>query len=96
MPLAKSRQSASTARTGWAGGVSVKASSLRDRDSQGVAHRFQDRRMTIQLACPWCTEEVTFTIDETDAELVCGGCAMRIDFAPDPGVTYELLYASAA
>jgi hypothetical protein len=52
--------------------------------------------MTIQLACPWCTEEVTFTINETDDELVCSGCAMRIDFAPDPGVTYQLLYAPAA
>ena len=52
--------------------------------------------MTIQLACPWCTEEVTFTIDEADEELVCGSCATRMDFAPDPGVTYQLLYASAA
>ena len=52
--------------------------------------------MTIQLACPWCTEEVTFTIDEADEELVCSGCATRMAFAPDPGVTYELLYASAA
>lgn len=52
--------------------------------------------MTIQLACPWCTEEVAFTINDADAELVCSRCAMRMDFAPDPGVTYELLYASAA
>ena len=52
--------------------------------------------MTIQLTCPWCTDEVTFTIDEADEELVCGGCATHMDFAPDPGVTYELLYASAA
>jgi hypothetical protein len=52
--------------------------------------------MTIQLACPWCTEEVAFTIDEADEELVCSGCAMRIDFAPDPAVTYQLLYAPAA
>jgi hypothetical protein len=52
--------------------------------------------MTIQLSCPWCTDEVTFTIDEADDELVCGGCATRMDFAPDPGVTYQLLYASAA
>ena len=52
--------------------------------------------MTIQLTCPWCTDEVTFTADEADEELVCSGCAMHMDFAPDPGVTYELLYASAA
>jgi len=52
--------------------------------------------MTIQLSCPWCTEEVTFTIDEADEELVCGSCSTRMDFAPDPGVTYELLYAAVA
>ena len=52
--------------------------------------------MTIQLSCPWCTDEVTFTITESDDELVCGGCSMRMDFAPDPAVTYELLYTSAA
>jgi len=52
--------------------------------------------MNIQLACPWCTDEVTFTINETDDELVCSSCSTRMDFAPDPGVTYELLYASAA
>ena len=67
-----------------------------DRDSRGVATRAQDRGMTIQLTCPWCTDEVTFTIDEADEELVCSGCATHMDFAPDPGVTYELLYASAA
>jgi len=52
--------------------------------------------MTIQLGCPWCTEEVTFTIDEADEELVCGACATRMDFAPDSSVTFELLYAPAA
>jgi hypothetical protein len=52
--------------------------------------------MTIQLSCPWCTDEVTFTVNETDDELVCGSCSTRMDFAPDPGVTYELLYAPAA
>ena len=52
--------------------------------------------MTIQLACPWCADEVTFTIDEDDEELVCSACATRMDFAPDPDVTYRLLYASAA
>lgn len=52
--------------------------------------------MTIQLSCPWCAVEAAFTVDEADAELVCDACAMRVDFAPDPTVTYELLYASAA
>lgn len=52
--------------------------------------------MTIQLSCPWCTDEVTFTINESDDELVCGSCSIRMDFAPDPGVTYQLLYSSAA
>jgi hypothetical protein len=52
--------------------------------------------MNIQLSCPWCTDEVTFTIDEADEELVCGSCSTRMDFAPDPGVTYELLYAAVA
>jgi hypothetical protein len=35
-------------------------------------------------------------VDEADEELVCGGCATRMDFAPDPAVTYGLLYAAAA
>jgi hypothetical protein len=69
---------------------------LPGRDRQGVARRAQDGAMTIQLSCPWCTDEVTFAIDESDEELVCSSCSMRMDFAPDPGVTYELLYASAA
>jgi hypothetical protein len=67
-----------------------------DRDSQGVARHGQDRPMTIQLTCPWCTDEVTFTINEADEELVCGGCSTRMDFAPDPAITYQLLYAPAA
>jgi hypothetical protein len=52
--------------------------------------------MTIQLSCPWCTDEVTFTIDAADDEMQCTGCGTRMDLAPDPGITYELLYASAA
>ena len=67
-----------------------------NHDTQDVTRRPQDRAMTIQLTCPWCTDEVTFTIDEADQELVCSACSTRMDFAPDPGVTYELLYATAA
>ena len=52
--------------------------------------------MNIQLSCPWCTDEVTFTINEADEELVCSSCSTRMDFAPDPVVTYDLLYAPAA
>jgi hypothetical protein len=70
--------------------------SLAGRDSRGVAQPAQDADMTIQLSCPWCTDEVTFTIDEADEELVCSSCYTRMDFAPDPGVTYDLLYAAAA
>ena len=66
------------------------------RDTLGVTTRAQDRDMTIQLSCPWCTDEVAFTINEADEELVCSSCAMRMDFAPDPGVTFDLLYAAVA
>jgi len=52
--------------------------------------------MTIQLSCPWCTDEVAFTINEADEELVCSSCDTRMDFAPDPAVTFELLYAAVA
>jgi hypothetical protein len=69
---------------------------LTSRDSLGVTQRAQDGDMTIQLSCPWCTDQVTFTINESDEELVCSSCFTRMDFAPDPAVTYELLYASVA
>jgi DNA-directed RNA polymerase subunit RPC12/RpoP len=70
--------------------------SLTGRDRRGVAQSAQDADMTIQHSCPWCTDEVTFTIDEADEELVCSSCSTRMEFAPDPSVTYELLYASVA
>jgi hypothetical protein len=69
---------------------------LRGRDRLGVAQPAEDVAMTIQLSCPWCTDEVTFTINESDDELVCSSCSTRMDFAPDPEVTFDLLYASAA
>jgi hypothetical protein len=72
------------------------AETLDCRDRQGVTQAAQDADMTIQLSCPWCTDEVAFTINEADEELVCSSCAMRMDFAPDPGVTFELLYAAVA
>jgi DNA-directed RNA polymerase subunit RPC12/RpoP len=52
--------------------------------------------MTIQLDCPWCQDEVTFTINETDDELVCAACSTRMAFAPDSAITYGLLYEPAA
>ena len=54
------------------------------------------RRMTIQLSCPLCQDEVTWEVDESADELVCGGCATRVAFAPDPAITYGLLYEPAA
>ena len=54
------------------------------------------RRMTIQLSCPLCEDEVTCEVDESADELVCGGCAARVAFAPDPAITYGLLYEPAA
>jgi hypothetical protein len=52
--------------------------------------------MTIQMICPWCQDEASFTIDESEDEMMCESCAMRMAFAPDPAVTYELLYPTAA
>jgi len=52
--------------------------------------------MTIQLDCPWCLDEVTFTVDETDDEMVCTACNTRMAFAPDPVTTFGLLYEAAA
>jgi len=54
------------------------------------------RRMTIQLSCPLCQDEVTCEVDESADELVCGACAARVAFAPDPVITYGLLYEPAA
>lgn len=52
--------------------------------------------MTVQLACPWCEDEVAMEVDEARDELVCSGCQMRTAFAPDPVATFELLYAPVA
>ncbi|MGH2455588.1 MAG: hypothetical protein ACRDHD_04960 [Candidatus Limnocylindria bacterium] len=52
--------------------------------------------MTVQLTCPWCEDEVAFTVDEAADEIVCGGCATRMSFAPDPATTYAILYEQAA
>ena len=52
--------------------------------------------MSIQMTCPCCVEDVEFMVDEADEELVCSACATRMAFAPDPAVTYGLLYEAAA
>jgi hypothetical protein len=53
------------------------------------------RVMNIQLDCPWCDQEADFEIREADDDLVCGACGTRTAFAPDPVVTYSLLYDTA-
>lgn len=51
--------------------------------------------MNILLGCAWCGDEVTFSVNETDDELVCSACNTRVAFAPDPAVTFALLYETA-
>lgn len=51
--------------------------------------------MNILLDCAWCGDEVTFSVNETDDELVCSACNTRVAFAPDPAVTFALLYETA-
>jgi hypothetical protein len=50
--------------------------------------------MTVPLECPWCQDEVAFAVDLASDELVCTACATRMDLAPDPVTTFELLYGS--
>jgi DNA-directed RNA polymerase subunit RPC12/RpoP len=66
-----------------------------ERDTRRVTNDAQDRRMNILLDCASCGDEVVFTINETDDELACGECNTRMDFAPDPATTYNLLYEVA-
>ncbi len=51
--------------------------------------------MNILLDCAWCADEVVFSIDENDDELVCSACNTRTAFAPDPSTTFALLYEPA-
>ncbi|MBA2263373.1 MAG: hypothetical protein H0W10_01780 [Chloroflexi bacterium] len=51
--------------------------------------------MNILLDCAWCGDEVGFSVDETDDELVCSACNTRMAFAPDPTTTFSLLYEPA-
>lgn len=69
---------------------------VNDRDTLGVAARLESERMTIQLICPWCQDEVAFTVHDADDEIVCEACGVRSQFAPDSTITFDLLYAPAA
>lgn len=51
--------------------------------------------MTVHLICPWCADEVAFEVDHESDELLCSACGTSFDFAPDPAVTYALLYEAA-
>jgi hypothetical protein len=48
--------------------------------------------MTVLLDCPLCEDEVAFAVDLVDDELICTACNTRMDLAPDPVATFELLY----
>jgi hypothetical protein len=65
------------------------------RDALDVTTHAQDRRMTVHLICPWCADEVAFEVDHESDELLCSACGTSFDFAPDPVVTYALLYEAA-
>jgi acetyl-CoA carboxylase beta subunit len=62
------------------------------RDTLGVTAATHHPRMNVLLDCPWCEDEVAFSVDLTDDELVCTACNTRMDLAPDPTTTFELLY----
>ena len=51
--------------------------------------------MNILLDCAGCGDEVVFSIDDANDDLVCGSCNIRTAFAPDPAVTFALLYETA-
>jgi hypothetical protein len=50
--------------------------------------------MTVLLDCPWCEDEVAFSVDLAEDELICTACNNRMDLAPDPATTFELLYGT--
>lgn len=51
--------------------------------------------MNILLGCAWCGDEVIFSVNEADDELVCSACNTHMAFAPDPSATFALLYETA-
>lgn len=58
-------------------------------------HTLRIAGMMIQLTCTWCHDEIPFELDEAADELICSGCGIRTEFAPDPVTTFELLYKAA-
>jgi DNA-directed RNA polymerase subunit RPC12/RpoP len=68
----------------------------RIRDTRVVTSHDQAAGMNILLDCAWCEDEVVFSIDESDDELVCSACNTRMAFAPDPSTTFALLYEPVA
>ena len=74
---------------------------IRNPDHPDIATRELSRRtlnvagMNILLDCAWCGEEVVFSVDVADDELVCSACNTRTAFAPDPAATFAILYEPA-
>ncbi len=62
------------------------------RDTRVVTSGLHRDAMNILLDCAWCGDEVVFSVDESDDELVCGACNTHMAFAPDPATTFALLY----
>ena len=52
--------------------------------------------MNVLLDCAACGDEVVFSVDQADDELVCTDCNTRMAFAPDPATTFALLYEPQA
>jgi hypothetical protein len=65
------------------------------RDTQVVTKQRHARGMNILLDCAWCGDEVVFSVDEADDELVCSSCNTHMAFAPDPAITFAMLYEPA-
>jgi hypothetical protein len=76
-------------------GISICAITQVVCDRRGVAGRADTPGMTVHLICPWCEDEVAFEVDRDSDELLCSACGTSFDFAPDPAVTYALLYEAA-
>ena len=65
-------------------------------DTRVVTSHAQHRGMNVLLDCAACGDEVVFSVDEADDELVCSACNTRMAFAPDPATTFALLYEPQA
>jgi hypothetical protein len=70
------------------------AGNRRERDTRGVTTTTHHLRMNLLLECPWCEDVVAFSVDLADEELICTACNTRMDLAPDPLTTFDLLYGA--